>query len=401
MLGVRTLFVLALLGLACSVDGWAGDCADQQNTVDSLQAKIKADQKDLQRHNVRLTADALHHWLQASTAERRHLLFQSLTESFTTYVAAIAAAPEQLAKNALKPMTILDYPLPNGVGSFGTAQVNAMLDRLQHLGVTSDTFLGRALVRAIGKLSLIRDKKGTVEYIELLSTMPSLLKDTAERGQSEESVEAAATALQIAAGIAGKGDFAAAIGHALFQSIHNEFEAYILASAMQSPHNASKPLLKALKVLSANLQRDGQALQVAQGQLEACQKSSRSRINTAQEQAQTPSIGQSEQAYCAQGFQACWIACTLSSPTQGVDLLTLCRERCGNCDHGQTVSMPSDISVLYAEYSQRPDAVRQDRAQSMWARVLELLQAFDLGYIIIVVVVLFFAFLLFASHKAI
>jgi hypothetical protein len=258
--------VLLMWLLSGSSTLWAQNCSAQTATVASLRSKINADQDGIRRLNPGLTADELNRWADAAEEERQRILKDTLEASISTFADWLLSAPE----NALKPMDIAGYHLPNGIGSLGTGQANAVIGRLKSLGVNSNTVLGTTLLGAIRDLSQISGKTKSLEYLGALSKVASTLKDTAEMGASDESTESAAAFLQLVADLAGKGDFAAQLGTALFQGSKNLFDAYLISSAVGPAATTAQSQLEALKVLSALLERDVQALQKAKGQLDAC-----------------------------------------------------------------------------------------------------------------------------------
>lgn len=234
----------------------ANDCSDQLKAIDALRVKIQTDQNAIRRLNAGLAADELNNWADASEEERRKILKNTLTTGISTLADGLLSAPE----NALKPMDIAGYHLPNGIGSLGTGQANAIIGRLQSQGV-ANTRYGEALVSAVRKLSQTSNKIGSVEYVKALSTVASGLKDAAEMGASDETVDSAAAFFQLVADLAGKGSFAVQLSTALFQGGKNLLDAYLISTAVGPLAQAAESQLNALKILSANLQKDVQSLQ--------------------------------------------------------------------------------------------------------------------------------------------
>jgi hypothetical protein len=127
-----------------------------------------------------------------------------------------------------------------------------------------------ALFGVLRNLSHVSGKTASLEYTSALSDAAKVLKDTAEAGSSHEAVEGTAAFFQLATDLAGKGEFAAALGTALFQGGKDEFDAYMIASSVQSLSSGAESQLIALKVLSNKIQRDVQALQAGRAELDAC-----------------------------------------------------------------------------------------------------------------------------------
>jgi hypothetical protein len=243
----------------------ADNCDAQQKAIDSLRVRIKADQNAIRQLNPGLSATELSNWADATEAERQAILKKSIESGISTLADGLLSAPE----NALEPMDIAGYHLPNGIGSLGTGQANTIIGRLQRSGA-SNTLYSKAVIGSLRELRRISGKTGSLEYLKVLSKVGSALKDTAEMGASDETVGSAAAFFQLVADLAGKGDFAVQLGSALFQGAKNEFDAYFISSAVSSLKSASESQLNALKALGANLQRDVQALQNAKAKLDTC-----------------------------------------------------------------------------------------------------------------------------------
>jgi hypothetical protein len=176
-------------------------------------------------------------------------------------------------------MDIAGFHLPNGIGSLGTGQANTIIGRLQRSGA-SNTICGQATIGAIRALSGVSDKIGTVEYLNALSKVASSLKDVAELGASDDTLENSASLFQLVADLAGKGDFAVQLGSAIFGGARNEFDAFFISLTVGSLAKASLSQLSAVKAISARLTHDVQALQAAKAQLAACQSKPTPRQNS-------------------------------------------------------------------------------------------------------------------------
>lgn len=264
---VLSVLVLALLSAESIV--WAQDCSDRERTVKRLRASIKADQDSIQRLNPMLTADELKSWADATEWERQDILKTSLGSAISTLVDGLADKVISAPENALKPMDIAGYHLPNGIGSLGTGQANAIIGILRRKGL-NQTIKGKIIVSSIRELSSVSKKKGTLQFINQLAKTAKVLKGASEVQNSDDSVETMGALLQLVADLAGRGDFTVGLGTALFQGAKNEFEAYYISSAIGGLTDTSESQLDAVKSLDAKIQRDVQLLKLAQAHLEVC-----------------------------------------------------------------------------------------------------------------------------------
>jgi hypothetical protein len=239
------------------------DCVTTQRTVDLLRSRAEADQDRIQRLDSGVTAEDLISFPTTTDEERHHILIRRLKVAVDTLAQGILSAPE----NTLKPMDIAEYHLPKGIGSLKTGQAEAIISRLRSHGVNSP-----AISKALQNLSRVSGKVGTVEFTSVLSEIVSDLKRTEEMDSSEDSVENTGALFQLAADLAGQGSAAAAVGSALFQGAKNEFEAYLIASAVGSLASISESQIKALKVYGNQLEKDVQALEHAKSQVGGCGK---------------------------------------------------------------------------------------------------------------------------------
>jgi len=237
------------------------DCLKAQTTVDLLRSRVEADQKRIEGLDSGVTAEDLNSFLTTTDEERHHILIQRLKVAVGTLAQGILSTPE----NALKPMDIAEYHLPNGIGSLKSGQAKAIISRLRSHGVDSP-----AIFKAVQNLSRVSGKEGTLEFTSVLSEIVSNLKRTEEMDSSEDSVENTAALFQLAADLAGQGRAAVVMGSALFQGAKNEFLAYMTVSAVLA--GASESQLEALKVYGNELEKDLQALEQGEGQLGACGK---------------------------------------------------------------------------------------------------------------------------------
>jgi hypothetical protein len=248
----------------------ADDCASLQAAVDALRARIKTDQTSILQNKIatKLTADELDRWTQATAEEQRKIFIKRLADIGGTLLGEmIALSSEQLKANLLKPTVIAGYPLPNGVGSLGTGQANAIIGALQSRGVNSNSPIGAVLIRCIRQVSFIQNK---TQAINILSDLPSVLKSTADVTNSDSAATAAAAAFQLLADCAGRYQLAVAIGNAIFAGGRDIVDGLILSFGIDSLATASELQLNALKVLTANLQQHVQALQSAKARLGGC-----------------------------------------------------------------------------------------------------------------------------------
>ncbi len=172
------------------------DCATAQNAVDLLRSRVEADQDRIRGLDMGVAADELNSFANAAGEERHQIVVQSLKSGVSALAGEIQSAPE----NALKPMDIAGYHLPNGIGSLGTGQAKAIVGRLRSQGVDSPV-----VFEALQTLSRISGKAGTLEFTNVLSEVASKLKGTAEMGSSEDSVENTAALFQLAADLTGQG----------------------------------------------------------------------------------------------------------------------------------------------------------------------------------------------------
>ncbi|HXJ94030.1 MAG TPA: hypothetical protein VMT20_14365 [Terriglobia bacterium] len=335
MIVVRLLVVLSLL---CPLGALASDqCSGQQGSVETLRSAIRVDENRIRELNTGLTADELQNWGEASERERQQILVKSLTDAAMTLWGGILDQGSDLYKTAaLKPMDIFGYHLPNGIASLGPGPANGITGALEERGVTPVTPLGAALITSIRQAGLMRDK---AKAIQLLSQVPSTLVDTGQMGdslKSQEYVDAAGAAFQVAADIAGKGNFEAAMETALFKGAKNLADAWMISKAVGSLGNAAGAQLQALRVYSGQLGRHVHALQNAKLQLETCTAENQ---QLAGKQAQPAPAARAGQAYqqaawkaaeaetrCEKAVNACQLACPLGPQ------VAACQTACGNCN---------------------------------------------------------------------
>src|ERR1019366_6563697 len=108
----RTLVLVALLGFP-SVSIWAADCGSKQQIIDSLRARIKADQNAIRQLNPRITADELDKWAAATEAERQDILKRSIESTLSVLLDGLVDKVLSAPETALKSWNIAGYHLPN------------------------------------------------------------------------------------------------------------------------------------------------------------------------------------------------------------------------------------------------------------------------------------------------
>jgi len=250
------------------------DCGAQQQQVSNARLQIKKDQNSLARLNLSITAGELEQWSSAAEEERQHILIETLKSGVSTFADEILTESNLAARRALRPMSIAGYDLPRGLASLGTGQTAAIIKRLQQMGADSP-----ALIASLRYASEISGKAAKLESAGDFSRLAQQLKDAAMGIQSEDSAETAAALFQIAAGLAGKGEFAVAIGNALFEGSKNQFDAYIMSSAVDTLSDAVDLDLRAVNLLTQHIKQDVEQLQKAKRELETCQADSNAVIH--------------------------------------------------------------------------------------------------------------------------
>jgi len=228
--------------------------------IDVLRAKVTGDQQSIRRLGVGITVQDLNDATKTAEEGRKEAILAaalSLVDGFLT-------APEA----ALGTKSIAGYRLRNGLGSLGTGQANALIGKLEG-GVKAN------LIPAIRKLSQLGDKTSTLEYLDALSRVASTLKatvelETARTSPDTASLKQAEALFGLAAAIAGKGELAVSLASAVINSAYNQTQIYLMAKSINQLTNTNESQLKALNLLSANLQQDTQNLQHAEKELHEC-----------------------------------------------------------------------------------------------------------------------------------
>lgn len=247
LLAALFLFASAVTAQTCS--GGAG-------TIQALQARITADQESIKRLGAGLSSADLEEWANAAEKQREEIVNRSLKAAISNLADYVLALPE----NAQDPMSIGGYKLPNGLGSIGTGQRNAIVARLRQQGG-----INQALIPAIDALSKISDKRGSLEYMEQLANVAGILKQTAEMGAEDTTVGQTEAAFELAATLAkmaGKDiEVPVKVGNALFNGGSDLFNLFWMSRSVNSLVNSSEAQLKALEALNRQLHNDVQALQ--------------------------------------------------------------------------------------------------------------------------------------------
>jgi len=203
---VVLLFFSSLAATRFNAQTAALTCGGTQAQIRSFQAKITADEDAIRRQGAGLTARDLNDFTSVADEERDRILQESLQSAISTLLNGLLAAPERLQK----PTMVAGYNLPNGIGSIGAGQANALVGKIRGQGG-----LKQALIPAIQQLAQMNDKRGTLEYVEQLSRVAGLLKSTAEVGAAENSIEETEAMFGLAVAIADVGDFPVAVGNAI------------------------------------------------------------------------------------------------------------------------------------------------------------------------------------------
>jgi len=248
---------LLLMFLVCGGLIQAQTCPGGSSSVQALQTRVAADQESIKRLGTGLTATDLNDWANAAQAQREQIVKRSMQSAISSLLDYALSAPG----NALKPTEIAGYQLPNGIGSIGTGQRNAIVARLRAQGGVE-----QALIPALDTLSQMSDKRGSLEYMEQLSNVASLLKSTAEMGGAESTIDQTEALFGLVANVAqmaGKEiDLPVAVGNALFNGGSDLFNLFWMSRSVDQLVNTSEAQLNALKALNRQLQNDVQALQL-------------------------------------------------------------------------------------------------------------------------------------------
>lgn len=251
---VRSIIVFCFL---LEVSAWGGTCPGQQEAdacpgrqqaIEILRSRIRADQERIKDLNIGITSSQLDDAVEMSEEGYK----KALIATALALVDGILMAPDA----ALGKQSVAEFRLKNGLGSIGTGPRNAIIGRIRAEGGVK-----QALIPAIRKLGSISGKTSQLEYLRLLSQAASSLKSVAELGAADNSLEETEALFALAAAIAGRGDVALSLATAVLNSAKNETQIYLMARDIRQLTNTAEAQLKALKVLSANLQIDVQTLQ--------------------------------------------------------------------------------------------------------------------------------------------
>lgn len=257
----------------------AQSCTVQQSTVSTAQQQVQRDEEAIRAVNPGLQTVSLQDWAKAAKNEKHDILVESLKDGALTLISGgVDKATEELQTYALQPMDIAGYHLPNGIGSLGTGQANAIIRNLAQEGVTTDTFAGNVLISAIRQAGRSPSKKAAIDILRRgVNAVADAGADQALHSSKpagsldEQAVSAAGLAFQLAADLAGQGDLAVGIANALFKGGHNEFDALVISKSIDSLGSSVEQQLRAINALNAPLKNHVARLQQAQSALKSCQ----------------------------------------------------------------------------------------------------------------------------------
>jgi len=249
---------------------WAQNCAFQQNSLASIQLRVQSDENAIRRVNPALQSISLQDWATAAEDEKRKILSASLKDSGSLLAGKALETSQELASYALQPATIAGTYLQNGIGSIGTAQGQHIVSVLEQDGA-DQTLFGKSLIGLIQQASSTTNKRLKLQILSETLGFLNHTKDIKELTTSEDSVDAAATAFQIAADLAGRLQLSVAIEVALFNGVRNLSDAYVISRATKSLGTSVEQQLKAINALNIPLKDHVAQLQQAKAALTNCQ----------------------------------------------------------------------------------------------------------------------------------